>query len=52
MTNPALFLELVLIQTPIIMKNNYERSRFRPTFAKEAGSRDKDNCAYQIKINL
>ena len=41
---PPLDLELVLIQTMMIVKNYI--------FAKEAGSKDKNKCAYQIKIIL
>ena len=43
--NPTLVLELALTQTPMIpkMKNDYERCRIsRPTYAKEARSKDKN----------
>ena len=40
--NLSLVLELVLIQTPLIVKKYYERSRSRSTLAKEAGSKDKN----------
>ena len=38
----TLVLELVLIQTLMIVKNGYERFSSRPTLAKEAGSKDKN----------
>ena len=50
--NSTLVLELVLIQTPMIVKNHYERSRSRPTLSKEARSKDNTKHAYQIKINV
>ena len=54
MMNSTLVFELVLIQTPMIVKNDlyYERSRSRTRLAKEAGSMDKSKCACKIKINL
>ena len=48
--NPTLVLELVLIQTSMIVKNDYERSRSRSKLAKEAGSKDKNNL--HTKLNL
>ena len=49
--NATEVLELVLIKTPMLLKNDYKRSRSRPTLAKEAGFKDKNKCAYQIKTN-
>ena len=45
-----IILELVLIEALMIVKNDHERSRLRPTLAKEAGRKGKTNA--QIKINL
>ena len=48
---PTLNLELVLIQTSMIVKNDYDGCRSRPTLVEEARFKDKNKCAYQIKIN-
>ena len=51
--NPTLFLEMISSDSDTMkVKNDYERSRSRPTLVKESGSEHKNKCAYQIKINL
>ena len=47
--NATLVLGTVLIQTPMTVKNDYERSRSRPTLAREAGSKEKNKCRTKLK---
>ena len=50
--NATLVLELFLIQPPMIVKNDFERSRSRTTLAEETGSKDKNKYACQNKKKL
>ena len=50
--NPTAVLELVLIQTRMVVKNDYGRSRSRPTVAKEACCYDKKTKTIQPKKKL